>query len=298
MLRKITVIMTAAAMTIGLAACGSKDSAKDEKESTMTEQSGESETMAETPTEIPTEIPMEIPTETPTETPEDSTAEEKKDEILLPKGADSLYELYSVVTDYLNNGFNDDELAAVSDCALLMAFNDKMEEDEEDILTYGLDAKESYALFRSLVNNAEALGLPLDEEGEFEDDLIDLEALRKGLPDDMQKQLDKYPDAYEDQAERIYEYLYDITKDNGKNPFGTKQVSWDKAGENGIPTEEYDGYDDWNEDMLEAFPRVTEVSLGKFEEGNLVYDMSFYCIELDDKFYFLGFSTVVGSTGG
>ena len=68
----------------------------------------------------------ETPTETPKVTPEDSTAEEKKDdssddgkngassEILLPKGAESLYELYSVVTDYLNNGFNDDELAAVS----------------------------------------------------------------------------------------------------------------------------------------------------------------------------------------
>lgn len=275
MLQRLTIAFLIAVMLMSLAACG--NNTNQEKPSLTT--------------------PMETE---PAESGEELTPDPvpASDEAALPEGAASPYELYCKIVDFLNGGFHYDDLREVFDPALSLAFYSKREEDEEDILTYGLDLKESYALVKGLADRADVLQLPLDEYGEFDDDDIDLERLREGLPAEIQAQLDRYPDAYEDFAENIYEYLFSLSTDDGRNPFGTGQTSWEKCAEGDLNTWKYDKYDDFHKDFQRNFPGVLQAELGRYEEGSEVYGMGFNYIEIDGRFYFLGFSTVVGGTGG
>ncbi len=297
MIKKITIAALVTCMMIGFVSCGNETSKSDSQQNTIQEAENDKKVSdkAEGSADAPNEN-EETPAPTDAESSDDKTLPSV--EVNLPKGADSVYSLYTTVTDFLNGGFHYDDLKDVYDPALVMAFYSKMEKYEEDILTYGLDLKDSYALIKRLADNADVNELPLDEEGEFDDDDIDLEALKKGLSDDMLKQLDKYPDAYEDYAENIYEYLFGFSKADGKNPFHTSQTSWEKIPESDLSVEEYDDYDDWNEDLEKAFPDIKEINLGRYEEGNEVYYMYVYCIEVDGRYYSLGFSTAVGAMGG
>lgn len=208
------------------------------------------------------------------------------------KGASSPYELYCIVIDYLNKGFHYDDLKDVFDPALFFAVYSKDRADKKDIFTYGLDSKKTYELVKALVDNSDVMRLSRDEEGEVRVELSDIEELRKGLPDDMQKQIDSHYNAYKSYAKDMYGYLYDLATVDGKSPFPTNQTVWKKAAEGHIKVEDYDGYHVYDQDFQRTFPNIIRISLVNFEEGYAIDNMGFYCIKMGEKYFFLDFDHI------
>lgn len=207
-------------------------------------------------------------------------------EFIFPEGAGSIYELYTIVLNYLNNGFNYNDLSSVYDPILTYTFDFKAEMD----FASGLSLEESCNLMARLVNIAEEQGIPLDEDGEFEDDYIDAEAFRSEIPD--MEDADEF-------VEDLYAMLYYHSMSDGVNPFHTQQTSWEVVSEENLETERFDFYEDFVDGFEEAFPNIYEVSLGTYRgEGTDLWHMGFYCFEYNGRYYFLEFSTVLGTAGG
>ena len=207
-------------------------------------------------------------------------------EFIFPEGAGSIYELYTIVLNFLNNGFNYNDLSNVYDPILTYTFYSKAETD----FASGLSLEESCNLMARLVNIAENMPLPLDEYGELEDDYIDAEAFRSEIPD---------MEDYEDFIEDLYVMIYDQSMSDGVNPFPTQQTSWEVVSEDNLDTEHFDFYEDFVDGFEEAFPNIYEVSLGTYRgEGTDLWEMGFYCFEYNGRYYFLGFSAVLGTAGG
>ena len=225
-----------------------------------------------------------------TETTEEQPQIEGAVAFVFPEGAGSIYELYTVVLNFLNNGFNYNDLNSVYDPVLSYTFYAKFVDEDEEDFANGLSLQESCDLMARLVTIAEEQGLPLDEDGEFEDDLIDAEAFRSEFPD--------FGD-YEDFAERLYEMLYYSSDPNGINPFGTDQTSWDAVSEDELETWAFDDYNDFCSGFETCFPNIIEIDLGTYRgDGSDILGMGFYSIEYNGRYYFLGFSSVLGSAGG
>lgn len=285
MKKAISILLAASMMTI-LAACGTTVSQQDARQTT-TEYSTEAE--IGNGQDEPDQTIDDGYWHDETESSETSAAQPQIEgavEFIFPEGAGSIYELYTTVLNFLNNGFNYNDLSSVYDPILTYTFYSKAETD----FASGLSLEESCNLMARLVNIAEEQGIPLDEDGELEDDYIDAEAFRSEIPD--------MEDA-EDFVENLYAMLYAQSMSDGVNPFHTQQTSWEVVSEENLETERYDFYEDFVDGFEEAFPNIYEVSLGTYRgEGTDLWHMGFYCFEYNGRYYFLGFSTVLGTAGG
>lgn len=285
MKKAISILLAASMMTI-LAACGTTVSQQDVRQTT-TEYSTEAE-IGNGQGE-PDQTIDDGYWHDETESSETSAAQPQIEgavEFIFPEGAGSIYELYTTVLNFLNNGFNYNDLSSVYDPILTYTFYSKAETD----FASGLSLEESCNLMARLVNIVEEQGIPLDEDGEFEDDYIDAEAFRSVIPD--------MEDA-DDFVENLYAMLYAQSMSDGVNPFHTQQTSWEVVPEENLETERYDFYEDFVDGFEEAFPNIYEVSLGTYRgEGTDLWHMGFYCFEYNGRYYFLGFSTVLGTAGG
>ena len=210
-------------------------------------------------------------------------------EFVFPEGAGSIYELYTEVTDFLNTGFNYDALNNVFDPVLSYTFFAKFKDEDREDFANGLSLQESCDLMARLVSIAEEQGMPLDEDGRLDDDLIDAEVFRSELPD--------FED-YEDFVEYLYTMLYSSSDPNGINPFGTEQISWPVVSEDALITHDFDDYDELCSGFETCFPNIIEVDLGSYDYDNEHLEMWFNCFEYNGRYYFLGFSSAVSSLGG
>ena len=285
MKKAISILLAASMMTI-LAACGTTVSQQDVRQTT-TEYSTEAE-IGNGQGE-PDQTIDDGYWHDETESSETSAAQPQIEgavEFIFPEGAGSIYELYTIVLNYLNNGFNYNDLSSVYDPILTYTFDFKAEMD----FASGLSLEESCNLMARLVNIAEEQGIPLDEDGELEDDYIDAEAFRSEIPD--MEDADEF-------VEDLYAMLYYHSMSDGVNPFHTQQTSWEVVSEENLETERYDFYEDFVDGFEEAFPNIYEVSLGTYRgEGTDLWHMGFYCFEYNGRYYFLGFSAVLGTAGG
>jgi len=286
MKKAISILLAASMMTI-LAACGTTVSQQDAIQTT-TEYStvdGEGDRDPQEPDQTIDDGYWHDETES-SETSAAQPQIEGAVEFIFPEGAGSIYELYTIVLNYLNNGFNYNDLSSVYDPILTYTFDFKAEMD----FASGLSLEESCNLMARLVNIAEEQGIPLDEDGEFEDDYIDAEAFRSEIPD--MEDADEF-------VEDLYAMLYYHSMSDGVNPFHTQQTSWEVVSEENLETERFDFYEDFVDGFEEAFPNIYEVSLGTYRgEGTDLWHMGFYCFEYNGRYYFLEFSTVLGTAGG
>ena len=284
MKRALSLILTAS-MVISMTACG-----------TATQQNA-----TQTTIQRDTEREIDHGAQDPGQNPDDGYWHEEQDAsettldqqeiqgetvFIFPEGAGSIYELYTIVMGFLNNGFNYADMAAVYDPILTYTFYSKAETD----FASGLSLEESCDLMARVVSIAEEQGMPLDEDGEFEDDYIDAEAFSSELSN---------MEDYEEFVEDLYSMLYDHSRSEGESPFPTQQTSWEIVPEDSLETERFDFYEDFVEGFEENFPNIYEVDLGTYRgEGSDLWRMSFYCFEYNGRYYFLGFASMLGSTGG
>ena len=168
--------------------------------------------------------------------------------------------------------------------AIIVLYNDNTEEAAYNI---GIIAQQVDEV--CLVDNSDVMRLSRDEDGEIRVTLSDIEELRKGLPDDMQKQIDSHYNAYKSYAKDMYGWLYELATVDGERPFPTNQTVWKKAAEGHIIVEDYDGYHVYDQDFQRTFPNIIRISLVNFEEGYAIDDMGFYCIKMGEKYFFLDF---------
>lgn len=214
----------------------------------------------------------------------------------LPAGAASEYELYKTVVDFLNNGFHYDDLKDVYDRNLMIVFYSKWEETPEKIFTLGMKYEEACDLIVRLINKTKEMDPPYDETGHIEEDLIDYDAFRSEFPESLQSQIDENHYDYEHFIEDIYYYAEGLDGIDGENPFRSDQTEWELKGEGELDIEVYHS-NDWDDDLYTNFPRVYEVSLGKYitYEG---YSMWFYYTKIEGRYYFLGLSYSISGIGG
>lgn len=287
-LLRIMSIVIVACMLVTLAACGTTVSQQDARQTTTeySTEAGEGYEPDNPEQNIDDGYWHDDPTEEPgsTEAPEGTITGEVA--FVFPEGAESVYELYQIITNFLNNGFNYDDLNNVYDPILTYTFYSKAESD----FASGLSLEESCNSMARLVSIAEEMPLPLDEYGEFEDDFIDAEAFRSELQD---------MEDYDDFVEELYYMIYDHSRSDGVNPFHTQQTSWEVVPEDALETVRCDFYEDFADGFEEAFPNIYEVDLGTYRgEGTDLWEMGFYCFEYNGRYYFLGFSAVLGTAGG
>ena len=212
----------------------------------------------------------------------------------LPAGAASPYELYTTVIDYLNNGFHNSDLNNIYDMNLYFVFYAKQKRAERNF-TSGMKYDEACALVSRLMDIAKS-DMPLDADGEFEDDLIDYYQFKVEFPEEIQSQINGNPDDFEDFIENICVLVYLHDRDDGKNPFRTGQTVWEKCSEGEIDIERY-RTDDY-EDLYANFPQVYEMEIGEYREGNEVHGMGIIYAKIGSRYYFLGFSESIGSSAG
>lgn len=209
----------------------------------------------------------------------------------LPAGADSPYALYTTVIDCLNNGFHYDDLNDVFDMNLYIVFYTKATSADSNF-TLGMKYDESCALIAKLTNIARS-DMPLDANGEFEDDLIDYYQFKTAFPEDMQSRINENHDDFEGFIEDLYVLIYVHDRDDGKNPFGAEQTTWEKKSESELEIEKYDT--DRYEDLYANFPQVYEMEIGSYREGMDIHTIGIIYAKIGSSYYFLGFSEVYGS---
>lgn len=208
----------------------------------------------------------------------------------LAAGASSEYELYKTVLGYLNNGFRSDDIKAVYDPALTMAFYLKCEEDE-GIFTRGMEYDETCNLIARLRTKAARMDVPYDEDGELEEDLIDFDAFEGEFPEGMRGQIEQNRSDFEDFIVNIFYMASDFSLD-GKNPFYTDQTEWEVKSEGEYEVQEYH-----SDDLNDNFPKVYEISLGTYISYEAT-EMWFYCTQLEGRYYLLDFGYAVSGIGG
>ena len=216
----------------------------------------------------------------------------------LPEGAESPYALYRTVTGFLNGGFHYDTLRKVYDKALTQAFYSKAQEKAANIFTYGMDMADTCQLMSELKALSDRIGLPLDEDGEFDDDLIKYDVFANAFPEAEQERIRANRDRFERYIETLYSgFFHEFRSEEGRNPFRTGQTAWTVEDEEDIVFPAYDDYDDFDEELKRQFPDVRMASLGRYEEDGDVVTMSYLFTEAGGKYYFLGFASVIGSAG-
>ncbi len=196
-------------------------------------------------------------------------------EFVFPEGAGSIYELYTIVLNYLNNGFHFEDVANVHDPILTFTFFAKSEYAFAD----GLNLEESYERMTRLVSIAEEQGMPLDEDNELDMDLIDIDAFGSDIAE---------LEDPEEFIERLYGVSNSLSQAGEHNPYSTEQTYWEEIPEDllVVNANEYIG------------DSVYEIYIGSYDTSNEHMEMYINCFEYNGRYYVLGFSTAVSGVGG
>lgn len=216
-----------------------------------------------------------------------------------PAGAASPYELYGTVIDFLNGGFRYDDLKDVYDLILCYVCADKMEEKPERICTLGMKYDEACDLVSRLMKAADKMDFLVDEYGEINMDYIDYTPFVNEFPEEKRADLGEDNDDFVDFIEEIL-YLKNLSRD-GKNPTYSDQTHWDRMTKEEFDaqgTPEYDDYTDFDKDLFLNFPRMYMIGLGTYISGTESITTGIRFVQIDGRYYFIGFSTVVGTIGG
>lgn len=230
-----------------------------------------------------------------------SSVEEQSSAFDFPKGADSEYELYQTIINYLNNGFHMEELKEVWPHELTVVFAMKAYEPQKSNFTHGMKYDEACQFIAKLQKIAAEMDWPKKENGAPADKLDDYSSFEKEFPESLQQQI---KDNHRKFEKFIYNYIYldfqGIYKD-GENPFVSdlEKTRWELLPESEFKatTVEEKNRDD-NKDFAENFPQMYNADLGEYRQGNDVIMMDYNYTKINGKYYLVSFNTTVGSVGG
>ena len=221
-------------------------------------------------------------------------------EFSLPKGADSEYELYQTVINYLNNGFHLDDLNSVRSVELTTVFWQKNQEQEKRNFTLGLKYDEACQLIAKLIKVAKEIDWPRRADGSPDDELKDYSPFEKEFPESLQQHI-------KDNREEFESFIVDLgfsalftNYDDGVSPFeNLEKTQWDAVSQSEFKSQENDLKENEKyKDMTDNFPMCYMVDLGEYKQGRDVYYTGYYYTKIDGKYYFVAFDTAVGSAGG
>ena len=221
-------------------------------------------------------------------------------EFSLPKGADSEYELYQTVINYLNNGFHLDDLNSVRSVELTTVFWQKNQEKEKSNFTLGLKYDEACQLIAKLIKVAKEIDWPRRADGSPDDELKDYSPFEKEFPESLQQHI-------KDNHEEFERFIVDLgfsalftNYDDGVSPFeNLEKTQWDAVPQSEFKSQESDYKENEKyKDMTDNFPMCYTVDLGEYKQGRDVYYTGYYYTKIDGKYYFVAFDTAVGSAGG
>ena len=221
-------------------------------------------------------------------------------EFSLPKGADSEYELYQTVINYLNNGFHIDDLSSVRSVELTTVFWQKNQEKEKRNFTLGLKYDEACQLIAKLRKVAKEIDWPRRPDGSPDDELKDYSPFEKEFPESLQQQIkDNHEEFERFISELAFSAFFKIDGD-GESPFrGLEKTKWDTVSQSEFKSQENDLKENEKyKDMTDNFPMCYMVDLGEYKQGRDVYYTGYYYTKIDGKYYFVAFDTAVGSAGG
>lgn len=275
MKKKIISIVLSLSLAFAAVSCG-------QTEQETTEETTEETEAAETTEADETTEPA---AESETEPAADTQAPGGTEVAGFPEGAGSIYELYTDVVDFLNNGFHYDDLAGEFDPVFVYTFYAKAEED----FASGLSFEESYDSMARIVSIVEEQGFPIDDNGFIDSELIDMDAFGDEL-DGMED-----PEEF---IEGLYGLIYRQMRAEGVNPFRTGQTSWEVIPEDSLEVTQYDFYQDFSEGFEEMFPSIYNVVIGSYNEDGAMIEGSFHCVEYNGRYYAVSFSSGVEASGG
>ena len=227
-------------------------------------------------------------------------ASQSDGEFSLPEGADSEYELYQTVINYLNNGFHIDDLSSVRSVELTTVFWQKNQEKEKRNFTLGLKYDEACQLIAKLRKVAKEIDWPRRPDGSPDDELKDYSPFEKEFPESLQQQIkDNHEEFERFISELAFSALFKID-DDGESPFrGLEKTKWDTVSQSEFKSQENDLKENEKyKDMTDNFPMCYMVDLGEYKQGRDVYYTGYYYTKIDGKYYFVAFDTAVGSAGG
>ena len=278
MKKKIISIVLSLSLAFAAVSCG-------QTEQETTEETTEETEAAETTENSEADETTEPAAESETEPAADTQAPGGTEVAGFPEGAGSIYELYTDVVDFLNNGFHYDDLAGEFDPVFVYTFYAKAEED----FASGLSFEESYDSMARIVSIVEEQGFPIDDNGFIDSELIDMDAFGDEL-DGMED-----PEEF---IEGLYGLIYRQMRAEGVNPFRTGQTSWEVIPEDSLEVTQYDFYQDFSEGFEEMFPRIYNVVIGSYNEDGAMIEGSFHCVEYNGRYYAVSFSSGVEASGG
>lgn len=229
-----------------------------------------------------------------------SSKEENSSASELPKGADSKYELYKTVMNYLKNGYNLDDLKDVYDIPLTIVVEAKEEKDDERNFTLGMNWEESRTLIAKLVKIADDTRseMPREDDGRPDHEKIDYSPYKEAFPESMQQ---KIKDNDREFTGFIYENIIDYTDSKEYQGLNHSKQSyadakWETMPEDKLRIDEYDrqSKDDYK-DLRDNFPQIYEVdNIGEIETGRSTYSLGYYYTSVNGKYYFIRFQDTVG----
>ena len=216
-----------------------------------------------------------------------------------PAGAASPYELYGTVIDFLNGGFRYDDLKDVYDLILCYVCDDKMQEKPERIRTLGMKCDEACDLISRLMKAADKMEFLIDDDGEIRMDYIDYAPFVNEFPEEKRAGLGEDNDDFVDFIEEIL-YLKNLSRD-GYNPTHSDQTHWNRMTKEEFDaqgTPEYDDYTEFDKDLFLNFPRIYMIDLGTYISGSDAITTGIRFVQIKGRYYFIGFSILIGSIGG
>lgn len=122
------------------------------------------------------------------------------------------------------------------------------------------------------------------------------EAFHFELPEHMQSMFEDNHEALDVMILNLVNFNYNNY--DGQNPYGTDQTVWEIKSENEFAFTEYDDYYKWDSDLRTNFPPVYYIELGEYQSGSSIYDMGLYFTKIENRYYFIDFTAVIGALGG
>jgi len=223
----------------------------------------------------------------------ESKADEKPSgDYVLPKGADSEYELYKAVIGFLKNGYNFGDLKDVTDLSLSMVKTIKDRNEERNFIL-GMDWNESCALVSKLFQAAQDnhSAMPRKDNGQIDSEKLDYSPYKELFPESMQQRIIDNEKYFKDFVYRYIipvteEYYYD-TSSFERDYAGTE---WEVMPEDSLEIKEYHGDE---ADLSENFPKIYEMkNIGKGENGDQHYTLGYFYTSINGRYYILGFNEV------
>ena len=147
-------------------------------------------------------------------------------------------------------------------------------------------------MISDLIAKANELPMPVDDDGDFEDDRIDFDAFVSVFPENLRSKTKDNPVVYKGfLGEQVYSIVTKKYPKDGKNPFAwSEKTKWTAVEESKLKTEDLREKFHEYEDLLKAFPQFTCVNIGK--ESSNTYDI--YTTKNDGRYYLVGFHTTSG----